>query len=193
MGYSPEQLDDLAQTIRAVECDVVVTGTPIDLGRLLDLGHPLRHATYELREIGHPDLADVLAPLRAARARRAGSRPPGQGEPDQSGGMSSIPSVRALIVVPRSPRSTAAASSIEPIAAHLVPDRRREVDGRFDLGAHRPGVEGEPAQRVGVSPPHELRLRCPPVDVHTLGVGEQEQRISTRRRARAARPTDPCR
>ncbi len=63
MGYSPEQLDDLAQTIRAVECDVVVTGTPIDLGRLLDPGHPLRRATYELREIGHPDLADVLAPL----------------------------------------------------------------------------------------------------------------------------------
>jgi predicted GTPase len=63
MGYSPAQLDDLAQTIRAVACDVVVTGTPIDLGRLLDVGHPLRHATYELREIGHPDLADTLAPL----------------------------------------------------------------------------------------------------------------------------------
>jgi predicted GTPase len=63
MGYSPEQLEELGRTIRAVECDVVVTGTPIDLGRIVDVGHPLRHATYELREVGHPDLADVLAPV----------------------------------------------------------------------------------------------------------------------------------
>lgn len=63
MGYSPEQLDELGRTIRAVDCDVVVTGTPIDLGRIVDIGHPLRRATYELREIGHPDLTDVLAPV----------------------------------------------------------------------------------------------------------------------------------
>ena len=63
MGYSAEQLEELAATIRAVECDVVVTGTPVDLGRLIDVGHPLRHATYELREVGHPDLADTLASL----------------------------------------------------------------------------------------------------------------------------------
>jgi predicted GTPase len=75
MGYSPVQLDDLARTIRAVDCDVVVTGTPIDLGRLLEIGHPLRHATYELREIGHPDLADTLAPLvREALDRRRRDR-----------------------------------------------------------------------------------------------------------------------
>ncbi len=72
MGYSPEQLDDLAATIRAVDCDVVVTGTPIDLSRLIDVGHPLRHATYDLLELGHPDLADTLAPLieRALTATR---------------------------------------------------------------------------------------------------------------------------
>jgi len=67
MGYSPEQLEELGRTIRAVECDVVVTGTPIDLGRIVDVGHPLRHATYELREVGHPDLADVLAPVFSRR------------------------------------------------------------------------------------------------------------------------------
>jgi predicted GTPase len=67
MGYSPEQLEELARTIRGVECDVVVTGTPVDLGRLIDTAHPVRHATYELREIGHPDLPDVLAPLLRVR------------------------------------------------------------------------------------------------------------------------------
>ena len=67
MGYSPAQLDELAATIRAVECDVVVTGTPIDLGRLVEVGHPLRHASYELREIGRPDLTDVLRPWLRGR------------------------------------------------------------------------------------------------------------------------------
>ena len=68
MGYSLDQLDELARTIRAVECDVVVIGTPLDLGRLIDIGHPSRHATYEMREIGNPDLADVLAPFLEERS-----------------------------------------------------------------------------------------------------------------------------
>jgi len=63
MGYSPEQLAELEATINAVDCDVVVTGTPIDLGRLVQVKHPIRHARYELREIGLPTLKQVLAPL----------------------------------------------------------------------------------------------------------------------------------
>jgi len=62
MGYSERQLAELGATIRAVDCDVVVVGTPIDLGRLLDAGHPVRRATYELRELDSPSLEDVLAP-----------------------------------------------------------------------------------------------------------------------------------
>jgi len=65
MGYSPDQLAELEATINASGCDVVVTGTPIDLGRLIDSTIPIRHARYELREIGEPTLADVLAPLGA--------------------------------------------------------------------------------------------------------------------------------
>ncbi|MFI5040326.1 MAG: cyclic 2,3-diphosphoglycerate synthase [Acidimicrobiales bacterium] len=62
MGYSELQLAELGATIRAADCDVVVTGTPVDLARLLDAGHPVRRATYELRELGSPSLADVLEP-----------------------------------------------------------------------------------------------------------------------------------
>jgi predicted GTPase len=65
MGYSPDQLAELEATINASGCDVVVSGTPIDLGRLIDSKIPIRHARYELREIGEPTLADVLAPLGA--------------------------------------------------------------------------------------------------------------------------------
>ena len=73
MGYSSDQLRDLEATINATECDVVVTGTPIDLGRLIHSRHPIRHASYELQPVGEPTLDDVLAPLieRARRSRRS--------------------------------------------------------------------------------------------------------------------------
>jgi predicted GTPase len=65
MGYSDEQLKELEQTIDAVECDVVVSGTPIDLGRLIESRHPIRRVRYELEELGEPTIADVLAPVVA--------------------------------------------------------------------------------------------------------------------------------
>jgi predicted GTPase len=73
MGYSDEQLRDLAATIDAVDCDVVVTGTPVDLAHVVRVRHPIRHARYELSELGQPDLADVLVPHveRWLRGRRA--------------------------------------------------------------------------------------------------------------------------
>jgi predicted GTPase len=63
MGYSADQLAELEATIDAVPCDVVVTGTPIDLGRLVNVRQPIRRARYELREIGRPTLHEVIAPL----------------------------------------------------------------------------------------------------------------------------------
>ena len=63
MGYSDEQLRELELTINKAECDVVVTGTPIDLGRLIRSHHPIRHVTYELQEIGRPTLEDAIAPI----------------------------------------------------------------------------------------------------------------------------------
>ena len=66
MGYSDEQLHELEETVNKVECDVVVSGTPIDLGRLIDSRHPIRQVRYELREIGHPTIEDILGPVVAA-------------------------------------------------------------------------------------------------------------------------------
>jgi predicted GTPase len=70
MGYSPVQLQELEATINASDCDVVVTGTPIDLGHLITSHHPIRHVRYELDEVGTPTLADVLQPI-VARAKTA--------------------------------------------------------------------------------------------------------------------------
>jgi predicted GTPase len=65
MGYDEQQLADLEATINAADCDIVVTGTPIDLGRLITSRHPIRHVRYELEEVGSPTLADVLEPIVA--------------------------------------------------------------------------------------------------------------------------------
>lgn len=60
MGYGDTQLDELEQTIREVPCDVVVIGTPIDLGRLIDPGHPVRRAVYRSEDVGDPTLDHVM-------------------------------------------------------------------------------------------------------------------------------------
>ena len=69
MGYGAEQIADLERTINAVECDVVVIATPIDLGRLIKINKPTVRVGYELQEIGRPRaLTDILDEfLREAR------------------------------------------------------------------------------------------------------------------------------
>ena len=61
MGYGDEQKADLEATINAVECDVVVIGTPIDLTRIVKINKPTVRVGYELQEIGSPNLDQVLA------------------------------------------------------------------------------------------------------------------------------------
>lgn len=70
MGYTEEMLAELSETIDAADADVVVTGTPIDLARLVQTRHPIRRAHYELEEVGRPTLEDVLGGTR--RLLRAG-------------------------------------------------------------------------------------------------------------------------
>lgn len=61
MGYGNEQIRDLEKTINRVPCDVVVIGTPINLARLVKIRKPVVRVTYDLQEIGKPDLNNVLS------------------------------------------------------------------------------------------------------------------------------------
>ncbi|MBN2017064.1 MAG: GTPase [Candidatus Cloacimonetes bacterium] len=60
MGYGEQQIKDLEKTINAVDCDVVVIGTPIDLRRVVKIDKPAVRVSYELQEIGQPTLTEVL-------------------------------------------------------------------------------------------------------------------------------------
>ncbi|MFP3871397.1 MAG: cyclic 2,3-diphosphoglycerate synthase [Candidatus Natronoplasma sp.] len=60
MGYSDNQVKDLEKTIKNSDSDVVITGTPIDLSRVLDVDRPLVHVTYELEVQKEGRLEEIL-------------------------------------------------------------------------------------------------------------------------------------
>ncbi len=61
MGYGDKQMRDLEATIAKVPCDAVIIGTPIDLRRVIKINKPAARVSYNLQEIGHPDLKSILA------------------------------------------------------------------------------------------------------------------------------------
>jgi predicted GTPase len=60
MGYGDSQIRELAETIAKIDCDLIVSATPIDLNRLIQTRQPMLPVGYELEEIGSPNLEDVL-------------------------------------------------------------------------------------------------------------------------------------
>jgi len=63
MGYGKKQMEELQETINKAECDAVIIGTPIDLGRHIKINKPSYRVEYNLEEIGKPDLKEVLDKL----------------------------------------------------------------------------------------------------------------------------------
>jgi len=60
MGYSEQQIKDLEETLNRVPADVIVSGTPINISRLVKVNKPIVRVMYELEEIGKPTLKDVI-------------------------------------------------------------------------------------------------------------------------------------
>jgi len=60
MGYSAEQLADLAATIAASDADVVAIGTPIDLARLIRIDKPVVRVTYRVKDSSSPGLDEIV-------------------------------------------------------------------------------------------------------------------------------------
>jgi len=60
MGYGADQVQDLQTTIDRIPCDVVLVGTPFDLGRLIRTHHPLVRVGYSLDQGATDELDRVL-------------------------------------------------------------------------------------------------------------------------------------
>jgi predicted GTPase len=70
MGYGAAQVADLAATLDAADADLVLSATPIDLTRVMQIHKPIVRVRYELEEASGVPLRDLLAPI-VERARTA--------------------------------------------------------------------------------------------------------------------------
>lgn len=68
MGYGPAQVRELEETINAIDADLVLSATPIDITRLVSLNKPITRVRYELAQTSGTPLAEIIEPIvRAAR------------------------------------------------------------------------------------------------------------------------------
>ena len=72
MGYSGQQIADLAETIEKTECESVIIATPIDLRRVIDINKPSVRVFYDLQEIGRPDLVEIIEDFMKSIVRHKG-------------------------------------------------------------------------------------------------------------------------
>lgn len=66
MGYGGVQMSELEATINAADCDLVLIGTPIDLGRLVNINKPSMRVRYELGEKATAQLRIEIERILAA-------------------------------------------------------------------------------------------------------------------------------
>jgi predicted GTPase len=68
VGYGPEQVAALAETIDRSTAEVVVAATPIDLAAAVQVAKPVVRARYDFAETGSPSLTQVVEAFLAGAA-----------------------------------------------------------------------------------------------------------------------------
>jgi predicted GTPase len=63
LGYYPDQLKDLEETVKATPADIVLVASPIDIRRVIKIDRPSMRVKYYLEEIGRPTLSELLGKL----------------------------------------------------------------------------------------------------------------------------------
>ena len=60
MGYGDDQVKELEEIVKKIDCDVIISGTPIDIRRVIDTDKKIVRVGYSLQEIGDPNLTQLL-------------------------------------------------------------------------------------------------------------------------------------
>jgi predicted GTPase len=69
VGYLPEEVRDLEETLRRADCDTVLVATPADLARVVRIERPWTRVRYELADAGAPTLGGEVAAFLSREAR----------------------------------------------------------------------------------------------------------------------------
>lgn len=67
LGYGSEQLADMKASIDAVPAESVVIGTPIDLGKVIEISKPYTRVYYDLDEAALPELESAISDVLRKR------------------------------------------------------------------------------------------------------------------------------
>lgn len=63
LGYSPEQLQDLQESINNVDCDAVLLGTPADLRKKIKINKPAAKVRFEGKDAEGPKFTEHVATI----------------------------------------------------------------------------------------------------------------------------------
>lgn len=76
MGYYPDQMADLAETVNRVPADLVLVSTPVDLAAQITIKKPVVQVTYEMVEMEEPGLRGLMERFLAPLVGGGGPSPP---------------------------------------------------------------------------------------------------------------------
>ncbi|UEC42956.1 MAG: hypothetical protein METHAR1v1_970021 [Methanothrix sp.] len=79
MGYYPDQMADLEETVNRVPADLVLVSTPVDLAAQITINKPVVQVTYEMVEMEEPGLRGLVERfLSSLTGGRGPSHPSGR-------------------------------------------------------------------------------------------------------------------
>ncbi len=60
MGYNGQQIKDMEETLNKADADIIIDGSPIDLGKLIKSNKPIMRVRYDIEAIKSPTIEEVL-------------------------------------------------------------------------------------------------------------------------------------
>ena len=59
-GYNARQMKDLEETLNRVNADIIINGSPVDLGRVLRLNKPVVNVRYRIKVVNGPSIEELV-------------------------------------------------------------------------------------------------------------------------------------